>query len=184
MTHTDTWIWAIAICGAQFAASVGAQTTGSMTEAEIAAAFAKQINRGLVPVLNDPETVDTSMPTPPVVVAELPAGEEVLLNIRFDFDSSALRSDQKPLLVAVCNAMKAADAQLFRIIGHTDSSGSASYNENLSKLRAEEVKRHLEFDCGIPGDKMEAVGAGARYPQDPANPRADVNRRVEFQALS
>jgi outer membrane protein OmpA-like peptidoglycan-associated protein len=74
--------------------------------------------------------------------------------------------------------------QKIRILGHTDASGSASYNERLSKLRAEEVKRYLSSDCGFPIDRMEATGVGERFLFDAADPRADVIRRVAFQALS
>lgn len=183
MKRIDLWLSAIAVFAFQSVAPVAAQTTEGMTEAEISAAFAKQKTRGLS-IVPSTEPAAATANTDQVVIAELPADEQVNINISFDFDSSALRPDQKPLLVALCNVMKSTDVQLFRIVGHTDSSGSASYNESLSKLRAEEVKRHLETDCGIPAAKMEAVGVGARYPFDPANPRADVNRRVEFQALS
>jgi len=109
--------------------------------------------------------------------------EQVNINVSFDFDSAALRADQKPKLNQLCNALKAADVQMVRILGHTDASGSADYNERLSKLRAEEVKRFLETDCGFPADRMEALGVGERFPYDPTDPAADVNRRVEFQAL-
>ena len=181
MKRLDLWLSAVAIFVIQTVAPVAAQTTEGMTEAEISAAFAKQKTRGLSIV---PTTDAVAATTEQVVIAELPVDEQVNINISFDFDSSALRPDQKPLLVALCNVMKTTDVQLFRIVGHTDSSGSASYNESLSQLRAEEVKRHLQADCGIAAEKMEAVGVGARYPYDEANPRADVNRRVEFQALS
>lgn len=183
---------AISTIGAMNAAGpVNAQAANGdgMTEAEIAEAFKKQKTRGLsiIPnVVAAPAGAATATVTaaPQVVIAELPKDEQVNINISFDFDSSALRADQKPRLAALCNVMKSTDVQLFRIVGHTDSSGSASYNEKLSLLRAEEVKRSLETDCGIPGPKMEAIGVGARYPFDAENPRADSNRRVEFQALS
>ena len=80
--------------------------------------------------------------------------------------------------------MKAVDVPMFRILGHTDASGSKAYNQRLSKLRAEEVKHYLVNDCGMEADKLQAVGVGEDYLADPANPRADINRRVEFQALS
>ena len=69
------------------------------------------------------------------------------------------------------------------IIGHTDSSGSASYNQNLSLLRAKEVKRHLVSNCGIEENRLEAIGLGESAPFDADDPRSDANRRVEFQAL-
>jgi outer membrane protein OmpA-like peptidoglycan-associated protein len=38
-------------------------------------------------------------------------------------------------------------------------------------------------DCGIDANRLEAVGLGESAPFDATDPRADVNRRVEFQAL-
>ncbi|MFD2853849.1 OmpA family protein [Seohaeicola zhoushanensis] len=105
------------------------------------------------------------------------------MQISFDFDSASLRADQKPKLAALCQAMKSVDAALYQIIGHTDSSGSAAYNQRLSLLRAQEVKRHMVSECGIPENRLEAVGLGESAPFDQADPKADVNRRVEFQAL-
>lgn len=168
-----------------------AQTTGEMTEAEIAEAFAKQKTRGLsiAPAADATAETTTTRDTAAegattVAYEQVPQDEQVNIAIRFDFDSAALRADQKPKLVALCNVMKASDIPVFRIVGHTDSSGSAAYNEKLSLLRAEEVKRHLATDCGIPEERLQAVGVGAQFPYDAANPRGDVNRRVEFQALS
>lgn len=180
---------------ATFPATVLAQS-GEMTAAEIADAFAKQKTRGLTlaPAVDAAGAASaggsvgsaTSDPTTSTVVyASLPKDEQVNISIRFDFDSAALRGDQKPKLVELCKVMKSdTDATTYRIVGHTDSSGSAAYNQNLSLLRAEEVKRHLASDCGIPADRMIAVGVGAEFPYDAENPGADVNRRVEFQALS
>lgn len=115
---------------------------------------------------------------------QIPKEEQVNINIAFDFDSAALRSDQAPRLTALCHAMQAADVQTFRILGHTDSSGPAGYNKRLSLLRAEEVKRYLVSNCAIAPERLIAVGVGEDFPYDPADPAADVNRRVEFQALS
>ena len=121
-----------------------------------------------------------------VPVEYTPAAVENQVNIQisFDFDSAALRDDQASKLVTMCNAMKQLDIPQFRIIGHTDSAGAADYNDNLSLLRAEEVRRKLIADCGIAPERLQAIGVGQRYPANAANPRADENRRVEFQAVS
>ena len=71
-----------------------------------------------------------------------------------------------------------------RIVGHTDASGPWGYNQKLSELRAQEVMRFFVDSCGIPADKLQAVGVGEQFPFDDKNPRAGVNRRVEFQAIS
>ena len=161
------------------------QTVEEMTEN-----FKKQKTRGLVIATpntggnSSTGTQTASVATTEEIATAVPKEEQVNVNIAFDFDSAALREDQKPKLAALCQALKAADVQMIRILGHTDASGSAAYNERLSRLRAEEVKRHLSSDCGYPEDRMEATGVGERFLYDASNPKADVNRRVEFQALS
>ena len=109
---------------------------------------------------------------------------EINIQIQFEFDSAALTSSEQPALDQMCRVMKqAADVQLFQIVGHTDSSGSESYNQRLSQLRANEVKRYLTSDCGISETRLKAVGYGEEFPDNEANPRAAENRRVELQVL-
>jgi outer membrane protein OmpA-like peptidoglycan-associated protein len=120
----------------------------------------------------------------PDVYGVLPQDIQVNLNIRFGFDSAAIADDQLPVLTQMCTVMKASDINLFRIVGHTDASGSDDYNEQLSALRAQEVARWLVSDCGIDGSRIETLGLGERVLKNPSDPRAEENRRVEFQALS
>jgi len=128
------------------------------------------------------ETVVKNAETATLV--KMPADLGVNVRIEFAFDSAALDEAQKPKLAKLCNVMKASDIQLFRIIGHTDASGSDAYNERLSRLRAEEVQRFFVNDCGIDAGRLEAVGVGERFLLEGADPDSDQNRRVEFQALS
>ena len=164
----------------------------NLTADEIKDAFNKQKTRGLVIVpSNDTSTAATTTTEEQqteVVAATseytaVDKADQINLKIGFDFDSASLREDEKPKLDAMCEAMKAVDVAVFQIIGHTDSSGSAAYNENLSLLRAKEVKRHLVSSCGIEENRLEAIGLGESAPFDPSDPRSDANRRVEFQAL-
>lgn len=121
----------------------------------------------------------------PVAYNSLEAEDQINIRVAFDFDSAVLRDSEKAKLAALCTAMQgASDIGVFRIVGHTDAAGSDEYNDRLSLLRAEEVKRHLVTDCGIAPERLEAVGVGKRFLSDPADPRGEVNRRVEFQALS
>ena len=121
-----------------------------------------------------------------VEVEYKPASTENQVNIQisFDLDSTFVREDQKPKLASLCNVMASMTDTRFRIIGHTDASGSATYNDTLSVGRADAVRRYLQNDCGIPAERLEAIGVGERYPANEANPAADENRRVEFQAIS
>ncbi len=122
--------------------------------------------------------------TQPVVYGVLDAPLVIDRNIRFGFDSSALSPDQKPLLAQLCRVMKSSDIKRFQIIGHTDASGTDAYNEQLSRLRAEEVVRYFVTDCGMDPARLEAVGYGKRFLKNKDDPRGPENRRVEFQAVS
>lgn len=169
-----------------------------LTPEELMLLFKKQKTRGLVLVPTGTETaLEEEMPadlfgdvgaeaTDPAATTyvELDKSEQINFQIVFDFDSAALREDQKPKLSSLCEVMNVIDIEKFRIVGHTDASGSADYNQRLSQLRAEEVKRFLVSDCGIADTRLEAVGVGKDFLLDKDDPRSDANRRVEFQAMS
>ncbi len=122
-------------------------------------------------------------PNEPLVFGRLDPQLQVNLFIRFAFDSAALSDDQRPKLDQMCGVMQNSDVNLFRIVGHTDTSGTDEYNQRLSQLRAQEVGRYL-VACGIAPERLETVGMGERFPINTNDPRAEENRRVEFQALS
>ena len=132
----------------------------------------------------EPAAETVAKETEAATLVKMPEDLGVNIRIEFAFDSAALDDAQKPKLSKLCNVMKTADIQLFRIIGHTDASGTDDYNERLSRLRAEEVQRFFVNDCGIEASRLEAVGLGERFLLDDADPDSDENRRVEFQALS
>jgi outer membrane protein OmpA-like peptidoglycan-associated protein len=132
----------------------------------------------------EPEAPLTRSATRQAVFGQLARELQVNVRIEFAFDSADLSPAQKPLLEQLCRVMKASNIAMFRIVGHTDAAGSDTYNERLSILRAEEVRRYFVTECGIDPARLEAVGMGERFPYDAGNPHADANRRVEFQALS
>lgn len=134
----------------------------------------------------DPAPSDPNKPlaATPVVFGQLDPELQVNLRITFGFDSAALSDEEKPKLNKMCQVLRQSDINLVRIVGHTDTSGSAEYNERLSTLRAQEVARYLTESCGIAGERLQTMGMGERFPANAADSRADENRRVEFQALS
>jgi outer membrane protein OmpA-like peptidoglycan-associated protein len=71
-----------------------------------------------------------------------------------------------------------------RIEGHTDSSGSAETNRQLSQQRAEAVLRALA-ERGVSAARMTAAGLGASAPlADNATAQGRrENRRVEIYAI-
>jgi outer membrane protein OmpA-like peptidoglycan-associated protein len=67
----------------------------------------------------------------------------------------------------------------FIVAGHTDAAGSDSYNQDLSERRADSIKRYLVEKSGIAAADLVTVGYGKTRLKDPANPLAEVNRRVQ-----
>ncbi len=132
------------------------------------------------------ETVVAVSETPQKVepIGVFAAEMQVNVRIEFGFDSAALSDDQLPKLAQLCRVMQSSDVHLFRILGHTDASGSDEYNQKLSELRAQEVMRYFLNDCGIDAARLEAVGLGERFLSNAQTPDAPENRRVEFQAMS
>lgn len=131
------------------------------------------------PSTSSPEALVT-----PIMFGKLAPELQVNVRVEFEFDSSALSATQKPKLDQLCAAMEPSNIDLFRIAGHTDTSGTETYNETLSLLRAEEVKRYFIDECGMAASRLEAIGLGERFLHNSDDPKAGENRRVEFQALS
>lgn len=187
----DSFIAAF-MCSALFLSASGApaqESSEGQSVEEITKILQQQKTRGLViapsSATGAAQSSDTQE-TATVAAADyspVDRQSQINLQISFDFDSAALRADQKPKLVNMCTSMQQMQGTIFQIIGHTDSSGSASYNQRLSLLRAQEVRRHLVSTCGIPETMLKAIGMGEAAPFNTSNPRADENRRVEFQAL-
>jgi OmpA-OmpF porin, OOP family len=189
---------ALALCLAPVSVVAQEADASELSAEELQALFLTQKTRGLVLAPTGTAEATGTAATEEVAGAvdpasvepeatsyvELDKSEQVNVRISFDFDSAALREDQKPKLATLCEVIKSIDIEVFRIVGHTDASGSAEYNQRLSLLRAEEVKRFLVSDCGIEPDRLQAVGVGKDFLFDKEDPRSDVNRRVEFQAMS
>ncbi len=102
-------------------------------------------------------------------------------NITFDLNQSSIKPSFVDTLDSVSLVLKEFDKTIIQIEGHTDSSGSNSYNQLLSERRASSVRDFL-LNQGIEPKRTRAVGYGERYPlasNDNAAGR-EQNRRVEL----
>ena len=79
--------------------------------------------------------------------------------VYFDFDSSYLNRPSKITLDAVVLLMEAHPEQTFEIHAHTDSRGTAIYNQWLSDRRAQRTLEYL-VEKGIALTRLEAIGHG------------------------
>jgi outer membrane protein OmpA-like peptidoglycan-associated protein len=102
-------------------------------------------------------------------------------NVTFAFDSADLNSTFYPVLDKVAGTLKEYDKTVIEVAGHTDSTGSDTYNQGLSQRRADSVKAYLSSQ-GLTGTRVVTVGAGEAHPvasNDTEEGRAQ-NRRVEI----
>jgi len=102
-------------------------------------------------------------------------------NITFNTDQSSIRPGFNDTLESVALVLKEFNKTIIQIEGHTDSTGSDSYNQLLSESRASSVRDFL-LNQGIESRRTRAVGYGERYPiasNDTASGR-EQNRRVEL----
>lgn len=98
----------------------------------------------------------------------------------FDVDSYALRDNTKTDLENMAETLKKYEDTNILIEGHTDSSGSNDYNQELSRNRASAVSRYL-LSLGVSPDRLQTTGYGEDQPiadNETAAGRQE-NRRVE-----
>ncbi|MGF1475155.1 MAG: OmpA family protein [Geminicoccaceae bacterium] len=103
-------------------------------------------------------------------------------NIHFAFDSVEVLPESAGYLEQVGEMMKLDQVRdkAITIVGHTDASGPASYNEQLSVRRAHAIKEYLESRHGIEAERLQIAGLGEQKPLPEADPLDPTNRRVEF----
>ena len=112
-------------------------------------------------------------------------GDNITLNMpgngTFDTDSSALRPQFFGVLNSVGKVLTEYDKTVVEVAGHTDSTGSDSYNMQLSQRRANTVGEYL-YTQGIMDQRIISVGMGEHHPiADNSTPEGrQLNRRVEI----
>lgn len=112
-------------------------------------------------------------------------GEYLIVNMPQDLlfatDSAAVRPDLRSDLSAVAASLLRYPNSTIEVVGHTDNTGSAAYNQDLSQRRAASVASILR-ESGVPGGRIAAFGRGEDQPVA-SNLTPDgraQNRRVEI----
>ncbi|PKP47715.1 MAG: hypothetical protein CVT92_16740 [Bacteroidetes bacterium HGW-Bacteroidetes-1] len=102
-------------------------------------------------------------------------------DVLFGFDSYVLTSVARENLNKLVTILDKYPDTDIEIHGHTDSKGSANYNQNLSVQRSDAVRGYLA-NAGVSSSRLSALGFGETQPKY-SNANADSrakNRRVEF----
>ena len=182
--------------GEPVAASITAAGVESSAEASASGAFTLDLPAGTHTIEASAEgyldaTKVVSVPAGGTATVELqmrPALQQgqvmSFANIYFESGSATLQPQSYGVLDGVVELLRDNPDVMVEIAGHTDSDGSASYNQGLSQRRAESVRSYL-VRKGISASRLTTVGYGESRPVA-SNATADGkarNRRIEFRVL-
>lgn len=106
---------------------------------------------------------------------------EVASEVSFDVNSASIRSSFRTSLDKVGDIISEYDQTAVHVIGHTDSTGSSSYNQQLSEKRATSVARYLTRS-GVQRTRVRIAGRGENQPvaDNGSSGGRTQNRRVEI----
>ncbi|MBM9603455.1 OmpA family protein [Desulfopila inferna] len=103
----------------------------------------------------------------------------------FDFDKAVIKPEYYSLLESTKMVFDNNPEMRVQVEGHTDSVGSAEYNQNLSQERAQAVVDYLSENAGVERERLQAVGYGESRPaySNETKEGQAKNRRVEFTPI-
>lgn len=109
------------------------------------------------------------------------AAEDSMYLVFFDFDKYNINDGAASVLDAVAAEVRKRGVNSIQVVGHTDSSGSQSYNEKLAMRRANAVRDGLA-QRGLDVAVMSVDGRGERelLVKTTDNVREPANRRAQI----
>ncbi len=123
-----------------------------------------------------------------VDVTEADNGESILVNlpdgVTFAVGSYTINPSFRQTLDTVANSLQQYPNSLIDVYGHTDSTGSDAFNQNLSEQRARAVLNYLT-SRGVSSARMRSQGFGETAPiaDNSTEFGRAQNRRVEIKIL-
>lgn len=126
------------------------------------------------PVPTEPQTKDINQPTTATLPFSCSVNEKKCVIRGFKVDGRVPNENEASDLKAIAGVINQfAEGGSIDFVGHTDSTGSAAYNQKLSVARAQNVARLLK-DYGL----KNSISYGSITGQGESNP-ADTNDTVE-----
>jgi outer membrane protein OmpA-like peptidoglycan-associated protein len=171
--------------GAAAGAVVGLLTKGDKLENALIGAGVGALAGGGVGYYMDVQEAKLRQRLEGTGVSVTRVGDNITLNmpssITFALNSADLNAQFYNALDGVSMVLKEYNKTVIEVAGHTDSSGSDQYNQQLSQRRAAAVATYLGSH-GVDNQRLITVGAGEAHPiasNDSETGRAQ-NRRVEM----
>ncbi len=129
--------------------------------------------------------VASTAPVAPTPAPPPPSGTALGLNILFEFNSTSVLPESIPYLQRLGEVLTLPEnsTKVVSVVGHTDATGGAAYNQSLSEQRALAVGQYLVDTWQIDPNRLAVEGRGKSQPLAGTDPFDGINRRVEFYAL-
>lgn len=112
-------------------------------------------------------------------------GDELIVRmpnaLLFDTESASLQPQLRSDLIVLADSLNKYPQSIVTVTGHTDSRGSAAFNQDLSERRAGSVANVL-LNGGVSFNRVRTVGAGENQPIATNQTEAGraANRRVDI----
>lgn len=177
-----------AVIGGATGAAIGAATGGDRGKRAAIGAGAGVLAGGAVGAYMDHQERKLRERLQGTGVSVTRSGDDLILNmpgaITFEVNRADIRSGFFEVLNSVVLVVQEFDKTVIEVSGYTDSTGDASYNQELSERRAESVGNYLKAQGVVPG-RVVTRGFGERSPvasNDTPEGRQQ-NRRVELKLV-
>ncbi|MDZ7791509.1 MAG: OmpA family protein [Xanthomonadales bacterium] len=177
-----------ALIGAGIGAVAGLLSGGDATERRQRAMIGAGVGAiagGAVGVYQDRQEAELRRSMAGTGVDVVRDGDNITLSmpgaITFGFDSSEVQPRFLSVLDTLSDTLNEYNQTVIEIAGHTDSTGSADYNQRLSERRAIAVETYLG-NRGVMRDRTIVIGAGQAHPiaSNETEDGRSQNRRVEI----
>ena len=162
--------WQGALIGAGIGAAAGAGVGYLLDEQE--REFNERLAQSQVQVSRDQSQGQEA------ILLTMPSG------VTFQTDSATIQSGFRSTLDEVAATLNEYPDSRIVVSGHTDSTGSADYNQTLSQQRADAVANYL-ISRGVAPSRITAFGAGETQPvaSNETDSGRSQNRRVEIRVV-
>lgn len=186
-SQTSKAVWGTAI-GAATGAATGALVSNNRGGGAIVGGLAGAALGGGVGYYMDTQEAELRQELASTGVSVVRDGDNIRLimpgNITFKTDSSDINAGFYATLNSVAKVLNKYDNSTVMVMGYTDSTGSAEYNQNLSKQRANAVAAYLQGQ-GVKASRFEIMGMGASNPivSNSTTEGRQQNRRVEIKII-
>jgi outer membrane protein OmpA-like peptidoglycan-associated protein len=175
-----------AVVGAIVGQAAGRDTESTLVGAAIGAAVGGLAGAGVGKMMDDQEREMREALAASEAAAVRREGDLLAISLRgdvtFDYDSATVRPGLYTEINRIADVLVKYPQTVIRVEGHTDSTGSESYNMDLSQRRADAVK-NLIVQRGVSVTRIETMAYGETLPiaDNSTETGRAMNRRVEIK---